>query len=69
MEDEKQPIFVRGAVLGMGPGFKSLGSHLDPEISVETEPRTHGICWLLLLVTGTKVFPSPRCRSAGRGGP
>lgn len=58
MEDEKQPIFVRGAVVGRGPRFKSVGSHLDlEEISVETQPGSPGICWLLLLVPGDQGLP------------
>lgn len=70
-KDGKQPIFVREAVVGRGPGFKDVGSPLDPEeISVDTQPGTHGICWLLLLVPwGPRSSRLPEAEAAGRGGP
>ena len=59
-----------GLVVGRGPGFKSLGSHLEPEITVETQPWTHGICWLRPPVTGSKGLPESQMqRLQERGGP
>ena len=64
LEDEKQPGFGRGAQLqepGEPPGTQ--------EISVETQPWTHGICWLLLLVPGREPGSSrvPDAEAARRG--
>lgn len=70
LKDGKQPVFVRGAVAGRGPGFKDVGSPLDTEeISVDPQPGTHGICWLLFLAPRDQDLPdSQRQRLQGEEG-
>lgn len=70
MKHGKQPVFVRGAVVGRGPGSKDVGSPLDAEeISVTLSLGHTAFAGSCSCPQGLRSSRLPKAEAAGRGGP